>query len=478
LEGIVCKAADAPYEGGRGGSWLKVKCVNSDEFAVIGYTSGQGARERLGSLLLGTPVKGATWRYWGRVGTGLDEGTIADLLRKLKKSPRPVALENPPARAQLRGATPVWVTPSLVVEVEFRGYTEDRLLRQASVKGVRRDRSVETLKPAQRDVAPVVSAEPAAAEDAPVAPRARGRGRAAPSSTAATGRGPKPPEKGAVRLTHPERVLFKEPKITKQDLADFYREIADFILPGLIERPVMLLRCPDGAAGECFFQKHITHTFPSAVHEVNDPAERQRWIYIDGLEGLLGLVQMNALEYHVWGSTVADIEHADRLVIDLDPAPGVPWKRVIEAARALKERLSGLKLDSFVRTSGGKGLHVVIPVAPAADWESARAFTRSLAEDLAREEPDRYLAVNTKAERTGRIFIDYLRNARGATAVCSYSLRNRPGVPIATPLGWEELSRLTAPDQYGYANIRRRLKGMRQDPWAGIEAVRQSLPAR
>src|SRR5262249_51116891 len=206
------------------------------------------------------------------------------------------------------------------------------------------------------------------------------------------------------------------PKITKQELADFYRGIADFILPGLINRPVMLLRCPDGAAGECFFQKHITHTFPAAVHEVNDPADQQRWIYVDGLDGLLGLVQMSALEYHVWGSTVADLEHADRIVFDLDPAPGVPWKRVIEAARALRERLSELKLESFVRTSGGKGLHVVLPVAPAADWDSVRAFSRSLAEGLAREAPERYLAVATKTERKGRIFIDYLRNARGATA--------------------------------------------------------------
>jgi bifunctional non-homologous end joining protein LigD len=467
LEGIVSKAAAAPYEGGRGHAWLKVKCVDSDEFAIIGYTSGQGARERLGSLLLGAPARGG-WRYYGRVGTGLNEDMIADLLKRLKKAARPVALENPPARAQLRGAAPVWVDPKLVVEVEFRGYTEDQLLRQASVKGLRRDRSVDSLKPGKRDAA-VVSDRTQGADPAPAARARRKSEKTKPSDA---------PNSGSlgVRLTHPERVLFKDPKITKQELADFYRGIADFILPGLINRPVMLLRCPDGASGECFFQKHITHTFPASVHEVNDKADKQRWIYIDGLDGLLGLVQMSALEYHVWGSTVADLEHADRIVFDLDPAPGVPWKRVIEAARALRERLSELKLESFVRTSGGKGLHVVLPVAPAADWDSVRAFSRSLAEGLARETPERYLAVATKAERKGRIFIDYLRNARGSTAVCSYSLRNRPGVPIATPLGWEELAHLASPDQYRYANIGRRLKGMKADPWAGIASVRQHLP--
>jgi len=289
-------------------------------------------------------------------------------------------------------------------------------------------------------------------------------------------RAAKPAAPGGVRLTHPERVLFSKPKITKADLAAFYGEIADFILPGLVGRPVMLLRCPDGAAGECFFQKHVTPGFPPAVHEVNDAASRQRWITIDGLEGLLGLVQMSALEYHVWGCTVSDLEHADRLVFDFDPAPGVTWKRVLEAARDLRAHLSQRGLESFVRTSGGKGLHVVIPLRPAADWESARAFTHSVAEDLVRAAPERYLSVATKAERRGKIFIDYLRNARGSTAVCSYSLRNRPGAPLATPLGWEELARLAAPDQYRYDNIRKRLKGLRADPWDGIERLTQSLP--
>ena len=287
----------------------------------------------------------------------------------------------------------------------------------------------------------------------------------------------KPPAAAApFRITHPERVVFADPEVTKGELAAFYQRIAAHLLPDLIGRPVMLMRCPAGGAGECFFQKHRSPGFPAAVHEVNDTKDRQRWLYIEDLAGLMGLVQMNALEFHVWGSTVANLERADRLVIDLDPGPGVAWKSVIETALALRARLQAAKLQSFVRTTGGKGLHVVIPVRPACDWERARAFSRALAESLVREQPTRYLSVATKAERTGKIFIDYLRNGRGATAVCSYSLRNRPGAPIATPLTWEELPRLRGGDQFGYANIERRLARLPRDPWAGIDTLRQSLP--
>lgn len=284
------------------------------------------------------------------------------------------------------------------------------------------------------------------------------------------------PAAPAFRLTHPERVVFTDPAVTKGELAAFYQRIAAHLLPALAGRPLMLMRCPAGVAGECFFQKHRTQGFPAAVHEVNDPKDRQRWLYIEDLAGLMGLVQMNALEFHVWGSTVRSLERADRLVIDLDPGPGVTWRMVIEGALALRRRLEGLGLRSFVRTTGGKGLHVVVPVRPGCTWERARAFTRALAEELVRSQPQRYLVVAAKAERTGRIFVDYLRNGRGATAVCSYSLRNRPGAPIATPLTWEELPRVRSGAQFGYASIERRLARLKADPWAGFDAVRQSLP--
>lgn len=277
-------------------------------------------------------------------------------------------------------------------------------------------------------------------------------------------------------LTHPDRVLFRRPRITKQELAEFYRRMADFVLPGLVNRPLMLLRCPDGADGACFFQKHGGRGFPSAIHELNDRLEGQRWMYVKDLEGLMALVQMSSLEYHVWGTTIDDLERADRLVMDLDPGAGVRWKAVIEAALMLQARLADLGLRSFVRTSGGKGLHVVIPVRPAAAWDSAHQFARGLAEEMARGQPQRFLAVATRSRRRGRVFIDYLRNARGSTAVCSYSLRNRPGAPLAAPLTWDELPRLRAPDQFRFDNIARRLANLDADPWAGIERLTQSLP--
>ena len=466
LEGIVSKDVRAAYAGGRGGAWLKTKCVQSDEYVIVGYTKGKGARADLGALLLASPAGKGRWRYRGRVGTGLPERTISKLLKRLDRVAQAPELEPTPTRAQLRGAAAIWVAPENVVEVEYRGYTEDGLLRQASLKGLREDRSVRSLKAAGRDSAPVTS---------PVRGSKAARGKRRSGSSASTNSGPVAGDSPAgVRLTHPERVLFKEPHITKGDLAAFYRDIGEFILPGLVNRPQMLLRCPDGASGECFFQKHLSQGFPTAVHEVKDG--KLRWLYVEDLKGLISLVQMSALEYHVWGCRVGDLEHADRIVMDLDPGPEVPWKELITAALALHERLDAHKLKSFVRTSGGKGLHVVIPLKPAAAWDAVGAFARALAEDLATERPERFVAVASKAKRPGRIFIDYLRNGRGSTAVCSYSLRNRPGAPIATPLTWEELPQVRAGDQYRFENIRRRLADLKADPWSGIERIRQSLP--
>lgn len=475
LEGIISKAASAPYGDGRSEAWLKIKCVQSDEYAVIGYTTGKGSRAALGALLLATPdaERKSGWRYIGRVGTGFDSAMIEDLLHRFKSAPRPKNLENIPGRAELRGASPVWVKPELVVETEFRGLTEDGLLRQASLKGLRLDRSIRSLESSRRNIArthfPLRKAAPRTLDpevEMPAPAHSRGKRKAGAKAPTAE-----------VQLSHPERVLFEKPRITKRDLAGFYTNIADFILPGLVNRPLLLMRCPDGAAGACFFQKHLSPGFPRSVREVMDPAEKTRWVYVDSLEGLHGLVQMNCLEFHVWGSTVSDLDHADRLVMDLDPAPGVPWKAVIKCALELRRRLQDLKLQSYVRTSGGKGLHLVVPVKPAADWETAKSFAHALAETLAQEQPERYVSTASKAKRGGKIFIDYLRNGRGSTAVASYSLRNRPGAPIATPLGWDELPRLRAPDHYDYDNIRRRLSRLGADPWIGIDKLRQSLPS-
>lgn len=283
------------------------------------------------------------------------------------------------------------------------------------------------------------------------------------------------PRASVPSLTHPDRLLLHDPPITKQALADFYRGLAPHILPGLLNRPLMLLRCPDGDAGECFFQKHAGRGFPPVVRQITDRSADERWMYVDSLDGLIGLVQMNALELHVWGATVADLDAADRLIIDLDPGAGVSWKRIVDAALELRVRLERFDLQCFVRTSGGKGLHVVAPLKPALDWDRVRHFARSLAERMAADHPQLYLAVAAKEQRAGKIFLDYLRNARGATAVCSYSLRARPGAPLATPLSWEELPRVTGADQFRFDNVLAHL-ARRPAPWQGFDRVTQSLP--
>lgn len=297
----------------------------------------------------------------------------------------------------------------------------------------------------------------------------RGKSPAAPKAAAA-------PRASAPSLTHPDRLLLHDPPVTKQALADLYRSLAPHILPGLVNRPLMLLRCPQGVEGECFFQKHAGRGFPPVVRQLSDRTAGERWMYIESLDGLIGLVQMNAVELHVWGTTVASLDAADRLIIDMDPGPGVGWKRVVEGALELRLRLERFDLQCFVRTSGGKGLHVVVPLKPAVEWERVRHFARTLAESLAADRPHLYLAVAAKEQRPGKIFLDYLRNARGATAVCSYSVRARPGAPLATPLNWEELPRVTGADQFRFDNILAHLARRPAPAWPGFERVTQSLP--
>ncbi|HEX7128836.1 MAG TPA: DNA ligase D [Rhodanobacteraceae bacterium] len=444
LEGIISKAVEAPYAAGRGDAWRKLKCVDSDEFVVVGYTAGKGSRGALGALLLAEP-SGDEWRYVGRVGTGLDEATLKQVHELLKPVHERPALVNPPDAKQLRGGKVTWVKPDHVVEIAFRGRTGEDLLRQGSFKGLRSDKSPSDLRDSDR------RADNAATEAA----------------------------MPTITLTHPERVLITKPRVTKQDLAEFYVSIADRLLPGIVGRPLSLVRCPDGIGKACFFQKHGMSGMPDSIRvgtQRNSKGEDEEFLYVDGIEGVLGLVQMNVIEIHPWGSTIADLEHPDRLVFDLDPDAGVSWSRVKEGARLLRDRLAAVNLTSFLRTTGGKGLHVVVPLHPRPDWESAKAFSHALARTLEAEAPRDYVSVASKARRKGRIFVDYLRNARGSTAVASYCVRAREGAGIATPLHWEELSKLRSGAQYTIKNLPRRLKSLKSDPWEGIEEVRQGLP--
>ncbi|MEN5425255.1 DNA ligase D [Stenotrophomonas pennii] len=443
FEGIISKQVDAPYTNGRARSWVKIKHEQTDEFLVVGYTAPKGARQGFGSLLMATPDKGGL-RYVGRVGTGFDEAKLRALSASLGKLATSSAAVELPAHVPFRAASVHWVKPTLVAEVAFRGWGKEGLLRQASFKRLRTDKTAPDLQPDR--------AQPAAA--------------------------PVKGKESSLHITHPERVVYPKQKIRKGEVADYYRAMAPWILPEISGRPLSLLRCPQGVGKACFFQKHHGQGLGDAVRAV--PLEQKSgtedYVYIDDVEGLLQLVQMNTLELHPWGATVADPEHPDRLVFDLDPGDGVNWTQIKAAARDIRARLQETGLESFVRLSGGKGLHVVVPLQPQADWEQAKAFCESFAQALAQHAPDRYVASMSKAKRNGVIFIDWLRNARGATSVCSWSLRARESAGVAVPLRWEELGRVAAADAFPLDKALARAKRLKGDPWEGITTLEQVLP--
>jgi bifunctional non-homologous end joining protein LigD len=284
-------------------------------------------------------------------------------------------------------------------------------------------------------------------------------------------------EFGGVRLTHPDRVLYPDQGATKAELARYYETVAPLMLPHLAGRPLMLKRCPAGIGGECFFQKHRSDSTPPSVKtiRIREGSKSREYLAVDDLAGLVALVQMGTLEIHAWGSRLKDVEKPDLLVFDLDPAKDVAWKVVVASAREVRKRLAGLGLRSFVKTSGGKGLHVVVPIQPTVEWPAVKAFCRGVAEALARDRPERYVSTASLAARGGRIFVDYLRNGRGATAVAAYSTRASPRAPIATPVSWDELGRIR-PDRFDLSNIRRRLAST-PDPWRELLTTRQDLAA-
>ncbi|GAA4855848.1 DNA ligase D [Luteimonas vadosa] len=438
LEGMISKRCGSPYRAGRGGDWIKSKHALADEFLVIGYTPPKGSRSGFGSLLLATRERGRL-RYAGRVGTGFDDTALRVLHERLQPLRQREGVIELPAHVPFSARAVRWVRPELVVEVAYRGLAKEGLLRQASFLRVRDD------KPARE-----VQRPPAA-----------------------------PTREEDVNLTHPDRIVFKDAGCTKADVADYYRSVAGWMLPGLRDRPLSLLRCPEGAQGECFFQKHHAGSLGSQVHALplRQKDGKADYLYVDSIEGVLELVQMNTIEFHPWGACARDPERPDRLVFDLDPGEGVAWKQVVAAARDTRDKLRQAGLESFVRLSGGKGLHVVAPIEGGPSWDAVRGFCEAFAQAMALHAPDRYVATMSKARRGGKVFIDWLRNTRGATSVASWSLRARKGAPVAVPLRWEELGRIKRADAYDLPKARRRAARLRDDPWAGIDTLRQSLPA-
>lgn len=438
LEGIISKRVDAPYHGGRSRSWQKIKMELSDEFAIAGFIEPQGSRVGIGSLLLAVPEGKTGWRLAGRVGTGMSDA----MLRQLSSVLRPAAVAQPTVTvdgidSDLRRAK--WVKPQQVVEVFYRGHSSQGLLRHTAFKTLREDKTVADLRRRQTDEVHM--------------------------------------EKNTVEISSPDRLVYPEMKITKRDVADYYERITDWLLPQLQGRPLSVLRCPDGSQKACFFQKHHTAGMDvSTVRLKEEQGGSQDYLMVKDKSDVMQLVQFNALEFHPWGAQADSPDDCDRLVFDLDPSEEVPWSRVKKAARQLHDLLEQLQLQSFLRTTGGKGLHVVVPLDPPVPWDEARHFARAFAESLAGAHPDKYIATASKKQRKGLIFVDYLRNGRGATSVCSYSLRARPGAAVATPLRWDELGRIKSSDAFNIKNLPQRLARLAADPWEDMDSVRQGLP--
>lgn len=471
LEGVIAKRRDRPYRAGRGEDWVKVKCTDRQEFVIGGYVSSAKTKNAVGSLALGFHEDGEL-RHAGRAGTGFTAEAARDLFKRLSPMKRATSPFAKRLTAEERRGV-VYVEPNLVAEVEFRGWTAERNLRQAAYKGLREDKSPDEVVRETAEPSPeVAEAEPAAK------PKAKPAARPAATPTLRSGTRSVGAEVAGVALSHPERVLW-DSGVTKQGLAEFYESIAEWLLPHLVRRPLSLVRCPSGAAHGCFFQKHSWAGLGPDIRResVRDEGGDEEILYVEDIRGVVSLVQAGVLEIHPWGTTVADVERPDRIVMDLDPGDGVTWADVVAGALDVRERLAAMKLDSFVKTTGGKGLHVVVPLTGKSDWAEVKGFAKALADAMTKDSPGRYIAKATKAARRGLIYVDYLRNGRGATAIAPYSTRARPGATVSVPVAWEELGPSLKPDGYNVGNLGERLRRQATDPWAGIDAVRQGLPS-
>jgi bifunctional non-homologous end joining protein LigD len=472
MEGVVSKRAESGYSQSRMPTWQKTKCLKRQEFVIGGYTKPTGSRVGFGALLLGHYDDEGRLTYNGRVGTGFTNDTLKELsaqLRQRKVDEPP--FDSPLSTAERRGVT--WVRPELVGEVEFSEWTEDGQLRHPSFQGLRED----------KDPKLVVREEPGKPmPDSNPSSKSKKRKAVAKQQVSRRTKSAAAEASGEVRIagvtiSHPDRMLYPEQGLTKRDLAAYYETVGDWILPHLSGRPLTLVRCPAGPGGQCFYQKHLTESLPDAVQGVTVPekGKRSRYVMVNDLVGLISLVQIGVLEFHPWPATDKNLEAPDRIIFDLDPGPGVPWAAVIDTAREVRAELDGRKLRSFIRTSGGKGLHVVVPIEPKHTWDEVKEFSREIAVGLANRDPKRYVATTTKSKRRGKVFIDFFRNSRGATAVASYSTRARSGAPVSMPLRWEELGKTKSADQFTVVDTPRRLARRKKDPWDSFFKVRQNI---
>lgn len=450
LEGLIGKRAGSPYTGRRSADWIKLKCKQRQEFVIVGFTDPKGSRSGFGALLLALhdPDSGEL-RYAGKVGTGFSATTLDSIHARLKplEIGKP-ALPRPPTGAEARGVH--WLKPKLMAEVAYAQMTRDGVVRHSVFHGLRDDK-------------------PASAIDLE---------RAMPAKTVPKAKRAKATEGlGDLRLTHPERIIDASIGATKRQIAEYYAGVSQWILPQLKDRPVALVRAPEGLDGELFFQKNAGQLHIANVLSYDKAEAGQAAMVINRPDTLLGAVQMNMLELHTWNATDKDFDKPDRFVLDLDPDPALPWKAMLEATQLALTLLDELGLKVFLKTSGGKGMHLVVPLTRRAGWDEVKDFSHAVVNYLAKLFPDRLSAVSGPKNRVGRIFIDYLRNGKGATTACAYSLRAREGLPVSVPVWREELGQLKGANQWHIGNLHERLAEV-DDPWADMGKTRQSITAR
>ena len=460
-EGIISKLSSAPYSSTRGSSWLKEKCYQEQEFVIGGFTDPSTGEHGIGALLIGYYDQGKL-RYAGRSGTGFTQkssGAIRKQLDKLVQS-RTSFVELP--KGVSRGVH--WVKPELVGQISFSNWTRDNLIRQGAFKSLREDKPAgevvrETIEPTE-----IATAE----AGAPMPKTKHGSIKSGAASKSGTD----------LPITHPEKVLDAASGMTKLDLANYYLAIAEYILPHIADRPLSIVRCPEGTGKQCFFQKHVNKGLPAGIGSVSVPDKKngatEQYLTLNAAEGLVGMAQLGVLEIHPWGSKNDDLERPDRIIFDMDPDEAIDWKTLAATAKTFRSLLEDLGLQSFLKTTGGKGLHVVVPIRPENEWPTVKDFAYNVVRGMERKNPGLYVTKMTKALRTNRIYLDYLRNDRGSTAVAPYSPRARAGAPVALPLDWKILSAKTRPvfRVSDFASWKKRLK---DDPWAEMDRIRQRL---
>jgi bifunctional non-homologous end joining protein LigD len=440
LEGVVSKLAASQYVGARAGSWVKTKCIKRQEFVIVGWTPSDKSRA-FRSLILGVH-EGGRLRYAGKVGTGFDTAELHRLMAIMTPLAHNVPTVDAP-RAEVRDAH--WLRPKLVAEIAYTEMTHEGTLRHPSYLGLRDDKKSEAV---------VFETEHHAADLAP-------------------------PATSRVVITSRERVIYPESSITKGQLADYYAAVAGIMLPWLGSRPISLVRCPQGRAKKCFFQKHDAGSFGDKVHHLGiteKGGHEEPYLYVDDADGLMTCVQMGTIEFHGWGARIEDIEKADRLVFDLDPDERLNFEAVRSAAFQFRDTLKSIGLETFPMVTGGKGVHVIAPLTPKAEWSEVKTFAYHLAQTVSHEYPGHFTTALPKAQRKGRIFVDYLRNQRGATAIAPYSARARLGAPVAAPISWAEMKTIEAPSHFHVGDAPELIRRATSKALVGWGRVEQVLP--